>query len=315
MNFGIFLLIFIAVVIVASIWMTSEHKSGNQPAQITKQDTGYRPSSDFATLIDTIKNEGAAYRNEEKREDNGKFVRDWITIVILTITFLALAKTYVAISDQVAEMQKVYGPIKEQATAAAIQATAAKQQADTAQQSLVGLERPYIIVDYVRFCPSDPLSLSVYSWSHSDGTTFIEQAFSRTNYGRVPANINSIRCAIVVNPTIPTAGTIERPEIMSTIEGDYDLSHKIIVPASGSGKDVCGPSITFLDITGGQERVQSNWKMGQLRLGHVWMIGVIDYTSIVFNFSYQTYFCFVYDQIAGFTGIMHAGPVDCNKRT
>jgi hypothetical protein len=114
-SFGYFLLIICALLIVLSIWMTSSQKDPNKRAQAAKPNKNNGPSSDFSALIDAIHYEGAANRGEESREDFGKKVRDYITIVILGLTLIALYQTYVAISDQVAEMRKVYGPIAEQA--------------------------------------------------------------------------------------------------------------------------------------------------------------------------------------------------------
>ena len=64
-------------------------------------------SSDFAALIHTMQREGRAYRREEQREDRGKNIREWTTIVLITLTFIAICY-------QVHEMIKVYEPIKEQ---------------------------------------------------------------------------------------------------------------------------------------------------------------------------------------------------------
>src|SRR5262249_3655087 len=69
-----------------------------------------RPSSDFSALIDAIKSEGRSYRSEEKREDTGKKFREWVTIILVGLTFIAICY-------QVHEMIKVYDPIKDQAVA------------------------------------------------------------------------------------------------------------------------------------------------------------------------------------------------------
>jgi hypothetical protein len=84
-----------------------------------------QPSSDFATLIDAIKSEGRAHRKEEQREDQGKKLREWITIIVIGLTFIAICY-------QVHEMIKVYEPIKAQAEAAKIAADATKRAADAA---------------------------------------------------------------------------------------------------------------------------------------------------------------------------------------
>jgi hypothetical protein len=69
-----------------------------------------RVSADFAALIDAITDEGKAYRAEEESEDTAKRFREWLTILLIACTFIA-------IGWQVSEMIKVYGPIKEQADA------------------------------------------------------------------------------------------------------------------------------------------------------------------------------------------------------
>src|ERR1700680_3177278 len=69
-------------------------------------------------LIKTIESEGRAYRKEEQDEDRGKKRREWITIVLIALTFIAVCY-------QVYEMIKVYEPIREQAEASRIAADAA----------------------------------------------------------------------------------------------------------------------------------------------------------------------------------------------
>jgi hypothetical protein len=107
--------------IAASLWMTSGQKRANKPTNIAEKYEKDRLSYDASALIYTLRDEGAANRSEGYSEDKGKN----ITIGILGLTLLALYKTYAAISDQVAEMQKVYGPIKDQADAAKITAQTA----------------------------------------------------------------------------------------------------------------------------------------------------------------------------------------------
>jgi hypothetical protein len=78
-------------------------------------------------LIDTIRYEGIANRKEENREDNGKIFRDYLTILVLGITLIALWRTYWAISDQVDETRKDYKPIADSSSAAANTADAMLQ--------------------------------------------------------------------------------------------------------------------------------------------------------------------------------------------
>jgi hypothetical protein len=106
MSFGLVLLVLCPAGIIASIWMTSKPKPSKQPDQNIPKESHYRPSGDFSALIDAIRDEGENYRREEGKEDIGKRIRDWITIIILGLTLIALAKTYYAVSDQVAENEK-----------------------------------------------------------------------------------------------------------------------------------------------------------------------------------------------------------------
>jgi hypothetical protein len=102
------------------------------------------PSADFVALIETITAEGRAYRKEEQREDRGKKFREWVTIILIGMTFGAVCY-------QVYEMIKVYEPIKdqakaatEQATAAGIQAENAKQSVATARDSMIAAQRAWV---------------------------------------------------------------------------------------------------------------------------------------------------------------------------
>lgn len=65
-------------------------------------------SPDFSALIHAIQDQGRRSRDEGKREDNGRTFREGLTILLLCATLLA-------ISWQVYEMIKVYGPISRQA--------------------------------------------------------------------------------------------------------------------------------------------------------------------------------------------------------
>jgi hypothetical protein len=103
-----------------------------------------RPSADFAALIQTIRQEGAASRNEEKREDSGKEIREIITICLLIATLFGIYR-------QVDEMVKVYEPIKKQAEAALTQASGLKDQlrlakdaAAASHESLVAAQRAWV---------------------------------------------------------------------------------------------------------------------------------------------------------------------------
>jgi hypothetical protein len=96
-------------------------------------------SADFAALINAINNQGRANREEEKREDRGKSFRDKVNIFILGFTFVALAWTCWAIIQQVEEMRRAYGPLK--------------QQAESAKDTLIISQRAWIDPLFVRLEP------------------------------------------------------------------------------------------------------------------------------------------------------------------
>jgi hypothetical protein len=99
----------------------------------SQQNDPNSPSTDIAALIHAIHSEGRANRREEIREDRGKKVRDWITILLIGATLYAVWR-------QVEEMRRVYGPITEQAKAAT----------DTETRQL----RAYVFSIITRFSPS-----------------------------------------------------------------------------------------------------------------------------------------------------------------
>jgi hypothetical protein len=126
-TFGYLLLVVALIAIIASIWLTSDHKRLSQPSQVPKQIQDDGLSNNFSALVNAIHYEGAANRSEEGKEDRGRKIIDVITLIVLTLTLIALSETYVAISDQVEEMKKVYQPISDSASAAANSAKAALQ--------------------------------------------------------------------------------------------------------------------------------------------------------------------------------------------
>ena len=94
-------------------------------------------SSDFAALIDAITQQAQASRAEEKREDDLKQTREWLTIALLV-------STVVLLGWQLSEMVKVYGPIRDQAVAAKVSADAALKQAASSELSLVQSQRAWV---------------------------------------------------------------------------------------------------------------------------------------------------------------------------
>lgn len=96
----------------------SQDEPQSDPNERKTADNDPNISADFRILIDAIRNQGAATRQEYRREDRRKSRREWITIGLI-------AATLGAVILQVREMIRVYGPVKEQADAANKSADAA----------------------------------------------------------------------------------------------------------------------------------------------------------------------------------------------
>ena len=93
----------------------------------------FRPHSELSALVDALREQGCAALAEEQREDRSKRTREWITIVLL-------AGTMIAIGWQVFEMRRTYRPIAQQATATAQSAAAAKEAAEAAVRQVKDAE-------------------------------------------------------------------------------------------------------------------------------------------------------------------------------
>jgi hypothetical protein len=145
-SLDISILLFCAVAIIASIWMTAP-KHSHKPASVLQEDASQQPSNDFSALIYTIREQGEAYRKEEKNEEREKRIRDWVTICILAFTLIALTATYCAISEQVSEMKKVYSPIKDATDATKRQLA-----------ELIADRRPFVGVEPSEIIINKPLS-------------------------------------------------------------------------------------------------------------------------------------------------------------
>jgi hypothetical protein len=130
----------------------------------TSQYPPHSPSANFAALINAIQYEGIANRKEEKREDNGKVLRDYLTILVLGITLIALWKTYWSISDQVGEMQKVYPEIQRQSNSTSDQLDIMKQEG----QAMVG-----------------PIGITLVNTASADEP--LKARLTYRNFGRQPA--------------------------------------------------------------------------------------------------------------------------------
>jgi hypothetical protein len=101
------------------------------------QDKDGGPSANFTALINTINAQGRANRAEEKREDDAKQFREYVTIILIACTLLAL-------SWQVYEMIEVYTPIETQAVAAKEAASAALAQSKSFEEATIQAQRAWV---------------------------------------------------------------------------------------------------------------------------------------------------------------------------
>jgi hypothetical protein len=112
------LLIIVALIIIASICITSEWRFNREEDTYSgynkdgsRKNMPYSSDPDIAALMETIRIEGRANRKEEKREDDRKTVTDVVNTFVLITTVGVLLWTCLAIVDQVGEMKKAYQPI------------------------------------------------------------------------------------------------------------------------------------------------------------------------------------------------------------
>src|ERR1700677_714880 len=68
----------------------AENDGGSIKETASEQDNRNDTTLDLSVLIETIKSEGVAYRKEEQREDRGKKIREWVTIGLIFVTFVAV---------------------------------------------------------------------------------------------------------------------------------------------------------------------------------------------------------------------------------
>jgi hypothetical protein len=95
--------------------------AGGPKSTVRSQYIPHGPSTDFAALINAITAQGEANRQEERREDNSRRFREWLTIALLVGTVYLL-------NSQVSEMKKVYPEIQGQAVATGNQLEIMKQE-------------------------------------------------------------------------------------------------------------------------------------------------------------------------------------------
>ena len=157
-------------------------------------------SPDFKALIQTIRREGRAYRKEEQREDRGKRFREWTTIALIALTFIAICY-------QVHEMIKVYDPIRDQAIAANKSATATNKSATASAKVAEDSEKSLIAGSRAWVGPTDA---KITSGAPGEGQP-VKVVISVRNSGREPAR--DVRW-------IPT-------KIVAASDEDVSLSQKV----------------------------------------------------------------------------------------
>jgi hypothetical protein len=92
------------------------------------------PSTDFTALINAIRREAQANREQERREDRGKCFREYLTLIFVMATAAGVFYQAWIFNGQLDEMRRTYGPIESQATAATQSA-----------EALMAAERPPLV--------------------------------------------------------------------------------------------------------------------------------------------------------------------------
>jgi hypothetical protein len=308
--FGPILLAAIGVMIVASIWLTSERysnrqfhdeESSYQPKPPSIENIDGRLSPDFSALVNAVHYEGRANRKEEQREDNENSLRDIITITILGLTLSALVATCIAIIEQVHEMRLAYPELQRAAKGALDQASAAKTQAETAK----------VQADSAR----DAVIASDRAWVGPNGATMdgvpakgtdIKLHINYQNTGREPGR----GFVPKVDPFIATAAELTNGTAAFRIAGNLDTCRlskpvtgtQVVYPTSGFSSN--SQNVT-IDKSGIDDQLISGASM-------IFVVGCFSYET--FGQPHYSAFCFYYKN--GFTPLPNlnfcAGGSDAN---
>ncbi|HXL12579.1 MAG TPA: hypothetical protein VN941_01270 [Bradyrhizobium sp.] len=195
-----------------------------------------RQSADFAALIDTIKDEGSAYRKEEQREDRGKRFREYITIFLI-------AATFTAVCYQVYEMIKVYEPIREQAEASGKQAIEAKRAADaTVKAAEAAIKQSEIAAKQAEYAEKS-LTQAQRAWIGPTNASFVTEpkvgepldiAIFYQNSGREPAlNFSYEADLFPVGEQSSEFGNRVVPFMTKCLERNTLQPGQVVYPSSG----------------------------------------------------------------------------------
>lgn len=134
-----------------------EEKAGEEYWKIYC-DEQRRPTTDFTALIDTIRQEAKANRDEESREDRGDRFREYLTIFLVFVTAAAIIYQAYIFSGQLDEMKSSGEQTRQliennaqlvvaagkQAEAADKQATAMNEYAQAARDSTKAAQRAWV---------------------------------------------------------------------------------------------------------------------------------------------------------------------------
>lgn len=175
-------------------------------------------SADAAALVDAISRQESANRSQEKREELANALRETITIFVLIFTAVVILR-------QVAEMVKVYQPIRDQANASVLQ-----------EKSEISAERARIFVAPNRISPPNLTNDRNPKYS-----------FSIANLGRTAALIGNelVDCNVYDRYTgIPIVPIYNKTKVTEAAEiiggGISNANHECTVDHSITDDEIIG---------------------------------------------------------------------------
>jgi hypothetical protein len=238
------------------------------PKRKQSEETGTELSADVSALIETIKAESIAFRKEEQREDTGKRFREWITIALISCTL-------VAVCWQVAEMIRVYGPVRDQAIASQSLAVAAIKQAENTERSLIHSQRAWVL----------PTKIALAAEPKAGTSNAISIEFE--NIGHEPA----LKFNYILTPYIDdnrTGGYSEYLDSLITVcKSQEKIESGTIVFPGASGK-ISNPD-NFTDIPA--KFIDEDIEKGR---SNIVVTGCFTYTT--FGHTHHTAFCYFYQK-------------------
>jgi hypothetical protein len=173
-----------------------------------KQDS---PSADFAALINAIAAEGKANRAEEKREDRGKAIRDWLTLIFVIATTCGVFYQAHIFGQQRDEMHVTSEQTNQLIENNAKLAIAAAQQAEATVKQADATNKQAVAMGEAATVSRDNMIAANRAWVGPSNASFaaepsvgkaVDVTISYQNTGREPA-LNFI------NFSRPLAGTPE----------------------------------------------------------------------------------------------------------